>query len=212
MPVSMKKILEAIAVWATLVVGLATLALVWVTRDVAEQTRALARADVRPVLADVPLGAPGRTIIYDHMAFPLTVKLHDGAAIDARAFQQAHGGDVGAARSIAVRNIGKGPAVVEHVELKAIGMPRGEHVKGWSSPSTIPAGETGRLMSLELTGQAMGATDLSVFDQDVRNTYGFTIAAEYADIEGNQRQIATARVEANYNGGLHLAAFTVRDE
>jgi hypothetical protein len=208
----MKKMVEVVAAWGTIVVAGATFALVWVTRDVAEQTRALARADLRPVLADVPLGAPPRKIVYDHMAVPLTVELRDGAAIDVRVFRELHGGSVGAARSIAVRNIGKGPAVVEHVELKAIGTARGEKFKGWSSPSTIPVGETGRLMSLELTGRTMGQSGLSVFEQNVRNTYGFTFTAEYTDLEGHQRQIAIARVEAAFNGGLHLASFTVRDE
>jgi hypothetical protein len=210
----MRRATDLVVALATLFVALATLALVWVTRDVAQQTRAAAQATVRPILADVRPGERGEKITYDHMFFPMTVKLRDSAAMDIRTFLEGASGTASVARSIAVRNIGNGPALVKNVQLH---IPKGreEQTAAWASPSTLAAGETGRLMTLDFKNQLLDPNNgFSTFNRLAHNDWGFTITAEYTDTEGKQRQALTVRVVPNYYkvGGLHVAAFNVRDD
>jgi hypothetical protein len=195
--------------FATIALGGVTFYLVTVTRAVANQTRAAALDAVRPELADVPAGAAPTKIRYDHIDFPKTFRLSNGAAVHVAAWtgSYSYDGTFSIGRSIAVRNIGNGPARIGTIRLN--GHRASRRLLIWCTSSLIPPGETARLMSIELTGRY----SLPPPPLDVETT-PFTMTVEYSDLAGKQRQIATARAEGNYykRGGVHLASFDVKDE
>jgi hypothetical protein len=121
---------------AEVVTALATLALATVTYALVRQTRAAVRTTIRPRLADVPTGAQGGTFLVrysDSLAanIPEEGAMHVDAALDSYS-------SVYAIRSLAVRNLGSGPAVVESVELRT-----------WPSPNPSRPG-CWRLRTLSL--------------------------------------------------------------
>jgi hypothetical protein len=205
-----KRILDYVVATATLCLAIATFTLVWVTRDVAKQTRELVQADIRPVLADVPLGAPPQTIRYDRgLDFPQSYKLRDGAAIHARAWYDQ--GTLVAGRSIVVRNIGHGPARVEDVRV-TVARATDERLRAaWSTVAIIPPGGTARLMTLEINEKV--GEPLADYNRFVTDSSNFIITVEYTDIAGHQRQVASAHVIPNYYkiGGLRLYSFSVKN-
>jgi hypothetical protein len=111
---------QVLAALATIGLAIVTLVLVFVTREVAGQTRAAVRTSVLPILSDVPTGAGPGTIVYDRAGDEAVYgKLRDLAALDVRTFPNIGKFLAIAARSVAVRNIGNGPAVVQEVRLRA---------------------------------------------------------------------------------------------
>jgi hypothetical protein len=209
--------LTGIATVATVALAVATIVLAFVTREVAGQTRAAVRASVRPLLADVPPDAGGATIVYDHVDIPESFRLRDGAALDVRAWWDAYGYGV-AGRSVAVRNIGNGPARVRYVRLFAPD-PSPHHepyeIRAWSVPSIIPAGGTARLMTVEVAPPMGGHEEFMAFSEAVSQWRSFTIKADYTDVSGKQEQTATIRVAPTHchRGQCELAveAFDVAD-
>lgn len=196
----------------TLVLVVVTWEIARQTRDVAKETRALAQADVRPVLADVPSGAPPTKITYDHVEFPKSFKITDGAAPHVATWSgiQSLDAELVVGRSVVIRNIGNGPARVQAVRLNVTKSGDSTMIGPWSTSSIIPPGETARLMAIEATGRWKGQLG-DDFDRTVKNT-GFTMTVEYSDISGEQCQFATVRVEGNYykRGGVHMGASTLR--
>jgi hypothetical protein len=196
---------------ATIGLAATTVYLATITKDVAKQTRAAAQAAVRPQLDDVPPGAGAATIKYDHIDFPKSFRLSDGAAIHAAAWTGAQSldGSLVVGRSVAVRNVGDGPARVRAV-LVSVGH---KQLCGWSTTTLIPAGETARLMSVEFTGLFLNPEELKNYRAYQLDSTEFTFIVEYSDISGKQRQTATERIVSNYYkvAGLHRAAFEPQD-
>ena len=130
-----------------------TLALVGVTAQVAAQTRASVRAAVQPLLADVPPSDENPvTIDYTFgQSGPgdgLAVEVQERALFHVDVRQDYYGTYYGI-RSVALRNIGNGPALIENVELAVVDGkdPTSSPPECWRSPRIVPRDEIVRLMA-----------------------------------------------------------------
>lgn len=188
---------------ATVALAGVTLYLVTVTRAVANETRAAALAAVRPQLADVPPGAGPGKITYSRLELPKTFTLRDKADFDVEAWRYGYDGRPIVARSVAVRNIGNGPARVRLVRVhfegrSVVGGVRS--LSGWSVPSIIPAGGSARLMAVE-----SGSSGQPLNRSAVTGAEPFEFEAEYTDIEGNQCERVTIDVRQPFIRSGQLA-------
>jgi hypothetical protein len=195
---------------AEVVTALATLALATVTYALVRQTRAAVEMSIRPRLADVRTGEHAGNFVLEY-SYALGATVSDLAALhvaaDADPFSSVH-----AMRSIAVRNIGSGPAIVQNVELRT--WPEGEPEtsgalvarttppgnlfvtsRAWSVPATIASGEMGRLMTQLYV--EVSPTDVPQAQMDLYYIC-FSITAEYSDLAGRQRERMTIVVQPRH--------------
>lgn len=183
----------------TAALAIVTLGLVLVTRGVAQQTRDVAKqtrdatlAGHRPLLADVPVGQhlTASTIPYGYET--PDAPLDDVGAMHIDAVQDGRGWVV-VRRSVAVRNVGNGPARVERVELEILDEPDvapEEQPRTRSVPFIIPAGDVGRLITSVNYGYD---GDLDMLGGLALSRINFRIGATYTDVAGEQRQRVTIR-------------------
>jgi hypothetical protein len=178
---------------ATILVALVTFVLVIATLHVSWQTRNAARAGHRPYLGDMPVGEYlGRyNIIYGNGE--ADVSLNDRGAMHIDAVLGANGWVV-EQRSVGVRNVGTGAALVVNVELELLDHPvePAEPPRTRSVPFVIPAGEAARLV----TSVNYGSADLDRHRMLAREQVNFRIAAEYTDVADKQRQRTTIRTRS----------------
>jgi hypothetical protein len=185
------------------VLALATLALVAVTWRVAAQTRAATNATIRPLLADIPRAAHATPTTVDYGSERgLTGEASDVGMMHAGVGRDFYGGFYGL-RSIALRNIGNGPAWVMGVELDVEEATPSSPPVCSSFPSIVPRDETVRLMAAVQFQQEPTPAAITTYT-------GFVITAEYTDIARRQRQRVSVPVVLQ--AGAHGAQWLQQGE
>ena len=182
------------------VTAVATIVLAGVTYIVASQTRAAAQAGVLPLLADVSPGDGPTTITYDHpdILYSASFSIPDASQLHVEGFVSPKSRIPIALRSVAVRNIGNGPARVQKVVLAD--PPRQNRPRppiGWSVPLIIPVGGIARLMTADWLREDEATPG---FEQSLKQVPPFAISVDYTDIKGNQPHRTTVRTMVSYMG------------
>jgi hypothetical protein len=114
-------------------------------------------------------------------------------------------------RSVALRNIGNGPALIENVELAVVDGkdPTSSPPECWRSPRIVPRDEIVRLMARVRLEPEFFDPDPDAFAASLIEPFKmrpFLITAEYTDVGGDQRQRVSVPIYlwAGAHGGRAL--------